>query len=106
VNRIYLAILLTFISIFSLGTTNTFANENKTDTEMNVLLDKGSPQKDEIKDKVTNYKPTPAEYIKKLPQTGEVITSFVIIITGFSILLFILLLLFNKYTYYNEWRFY
>jgi len=106
VNKIYLTILLTFISIFSLGNINTYANESKADTEMNVLLEKGSNKTDDTKDKDTNYKPTPAEYVKKLPQTGEIITSFLIIMIGFSILLFILLLLFNKYTYYNEWRFY
>jgi len=98
-------LLLTFICFFN--TINVYANEKDAVTATDIILKQGEVDKDKDKDKDKDnmYKPKDPEYIKKLPQTGEIISSFIFIMIGFSIILFISLLLIDKYTYLNEWRY-
>ena len=66
-------------------------------TEVGVELQKSSIDViDEDKEKETIYTPDDPRPIRVLPDTGEIITSFMYVILGLSILLFLFGLLVNR----------
>lgn len=62
--------------------------EAKETSKVEITLKEGKKVIDD-KDKDNIYKPKPAEIVRVLPTTGEVITSFIYIIIGLSLLVFI-----------------
>lgn len=87
-------ILFVFVFIFG-GSYISFAN-NK-DSKVDIQITQTSTS-DKEKEKETIYTPQKATPIKLLPQTGEILTSFMLIIIGLSILVFILGILVSRLT--------
>lgn len=93
----YFLYLLVFPALMLISCTNVFAtsSESHTVASKKAEVDIGvefikSKEKVVPKDKDTIYKPGKTEDINKLlPHTGETILSFIIILVGFSIVLFI-----------------
>lgn len=92
--RIKRIIAILSIVLFSLvGFNLSFAASITNDVE--VIIDKSNDSEETVK-KEPIYKPKDPVPVKILPQTGEVIASFMYIMIGLSILLFITGLLVNK----------
>ncbi|MBO0476476.1 hypothetical protein DOK76_05295 [Vagococcus sp. DIV0080] len=79
-----LLVSLACFSPISLANDTYFGEEKE--TEVGVILEKDTI---DSKEKDTIYTPTPAVPVRRLPDTGEIITSFVYIIIGLSLILFI-----------------
>lgn len=79
-------ILSLIVMIFMTDVSLAADSHLKEETEVNILLEKGTVPKK----KVPIYTPKKAEQIKILPQTGEIITAFIYVILGLSVVLFLL----------------
>ncbi len=91
-----LVIFMFFPSDFTLANSNQ-VNGKWTDVEIEILESKDDGKKDDdVIDKETVY--TPSEPIPRriLPDTGEIITSFIYILIGLSLLLFLFGLLISR----------
>ena len=86
-------LLMGFLSTFSLTANGVEQPEQKTDVEVNITYtseEKEPPEKGNI------FDPDEAKPVKILPSTGEVLTTFVYVIIGLSILTFVLGILINR----------
>lgn len=90
-----LPILIFFIFTISLPIT-TFASE---ETEVNIHLKKGADEPIDKKEPI--YTPKKPVDVTFLPQTSEILNSFIFIIIGLSILLFIIGIIMNKESLLN-----
>lgn len=102
----YLSFVL--VLFFSLSTMISFASED--DTESNdvvVSLKKGKSDFNKPNNDNNNqYKTEKPETIKKLPQTGEIISLFLLLLGVTTLILFLLILLINKILFKNpEWSY-
>lgn len=89
VNGIFVLLLSLIMIVPVLVQGETVADSKKTEVE--IVLNKGKiPDTKGDEDKPTIYTPKKAVPVKVLPSTGEVVTSFIYIIIGLSLVLFLL----------------
>lgn len=99
-------IILIFLPFFS----NTIVSnaELNDDTDINVTIKKNissyNPNSNSKKEPI--YTPDSPKIVQILPQTGEILTSFMYSVIGLSLLIFFSGLFFNKYIIKNmNWRY-
>jgi len=90
----YKKIFFLIVFFFSIVSTSTMVYASE-DTDLNIILEKsttddGSPKKEPI------YTPKKSEPVRILPQTGEILKSFLFILIGLSILLFCISIVINR----------
>lgn len=83
-----LGCLFTLLVSFLFLAPTILSAEAKESSKVEITLKEGKKAIDD-KDKDNIYTPKPAEIVRILPTTGEVITSFIYIIIGLSLLVFI-----------------
>lgn len=85
---IFLALgLLVVTTLLPLNFDSVYAKQN-VETEVEVNLSK-SKEEDQEEDKDTIYTPEEPVPVRVLPNTGEIITSFIYILIGLSLILFL-----------------
>ena len=101
-----LTIILLLVAFIFFSSVVTFAVEdaiggNKS-TITEIILKKGTDGTTENEKKETIYTPDEAKPVRILPETGEILTSFIYIIIGLSVLLFILGIMISRIIYSNN----
>lgn len=98
-------LLFTMIFFFPIVTFATVDKIDNTDrvTEADVIIEKKENEKEVEQDKETIYTPKKAVPLRVLPNTGEVLMSFIYIIVGLSVLIFIFGVIVSK-TIHDEIR--
>lgn len=98
---IFILLLITFVS-----TNNVLASNFDEDTEANVSLKKSDSNTETNNNKKPIYTTSTPKKVDLLPQTGEILASFMYVMIGLSLLIFIIGLIFNKYSMNNiEWSY-
>lgn len=93
--RIKKNIAILSMVLFSLVGFNLSFAESVTNNDVEVNINKADSSK-EVEKKELIYRPKDPVSVKMLPQTGEIVASFMYIMIGLSILLFITGLIVNK----------
>ncbi|MEG0285814.1 MAG: LPXTG cell wall anchor domain-containing protein [Vagococcus sp.] len=106
--KIYsLLVCLVSLIIFSPTITKAEISETKNNLETKTEIEiKKGPDKVITKDEETIYEPSEPKPIRILPQTGEIITTFIYVIVGLSLLIFLIGILINRMTReYIRWEY-
>ncbi len=89
--KIFLVGICCFLLLFLIGETTSYGQTIESGTKSEVLFVEGKkPVLPPTDNKDNNYKPAEPETVKRLlPQTGETILSFMLILIGLSIVLLV-----------------
>lgn len=95
-------IITSFIILMAglLFSSHALANTTDKDSKVNIILKSEKVESQADGNNNNNgdhiYSTAPAKPVNLLPQTGEIVTSFIIMIIGLSVLLFVLGIYINK----------